>query len=509
MGREKVKRFFGTVYLVGAGPGDPELITRKGARLLQRADCVIYDRLLNRALLKLTKRNCETIYAGKGPTAQGEGQARINQLLIKKTRQYRCVVRLKGGDPTLFGRVTEEMEALRNAGIDYEIVPGVSSPWAAAAAVGIPLTDRQYSSSVAFVTGHQAAWKRPSVKWNALAIGADTLVVLMGRAALSDIVRRLIRAGRPGKTPIALIRWASMPEQEILISRLGTIEAELKERPEFSSPVIAIIGEVVSLAERFGAKKKKVLVTRDSNDQNGLKERLKAAGLQPVLLPMVTIKPVRKKRSEILEFTQKLPEYDWVLFNSHYGVESLDRLVRSAGQRLPRLVRGKIAAIGPRTLASVKAAGLKAQLVPAESSTDGLQKALKKFSLKRKKILIPRSNLGAGDSFARWLRQAGAQLNEWIVYETVETPVAPAALKKALKNLDAATFTSASTARGFLWSLKKAKMSPAQVASRVTMVAIGPATAAELKRGGIKQVMLPKNKEWQLDGLIDAIKRIP
>ncbi len=502
-----MKQTRGTVYLVGAGPGDPELITRKGAALLRRADCVIYDRLLNRALLKLVKKSCETIYAGKGPAAQGAGQARINRLLIKKAGQVRCVVRLKGGDPTLFGRITEEMEALREAGVPYEIIPGVSSPWAAAAAVGIPLTDRQTSSSVAFVTGHQAAWKRPSVQWNALAKGADTVVVLMGRAVLSDIVRRLIRAGRPAKTPIALIRWASMPEQEILISTLGTIEAELKNRPEFSSPVIAIIGEVVSLAGRFGRKKKKVLITRDSGDQHGLKERLIAAGMEPVLLPTVMIRPLRKSRTEILEFAQTLPDYDWILFNSHYGVETLDRLMRRAGKRLPRLVRGKVAAIGPRTLASVKAAGLKANLVPSESSTAGLQNALKKFSLKGKRILIPRSNLGAGDSFAKWLRRQEARLTEWIVYETIETAVAPAALKKALNGLDAATFTSASTARGFVRALKAAKLSPAQATDGIAMIAIGPATADALRRGGIKKVRLPKKREWTLDGLMKAISQ--
>ena len=254
----------GKIYLVGAGPADPELITRKGAALLKRAGCVVYDRLVNRELLSLTGARCEKIYAGKSADEKGRGQRKINRLLVEQAAKHSVVVRLKGGDPALFGRMSEEIDALEAAGVPYEVVPGVSSVWAAAAALGIPLTDRRLSSSVAFVTGHRAAGKYPAVRWKELSRGTDTLVILMGRATLSEIVRRLRAAGRPASTPVALVRWASDPRQEVLVSTIGEVNAELARRPGFGPPVVAIIGEVARLARKTGKPLagRSVLVTR-------------------------------------------------------------------------------------------------------------------------------------------------------------------------------------------------------------------------------------------------------
>jgi len=489
----------GKVYLVGAGPWDPELITRKGARLLRKAGCVIYDRLVNPELLKLTKPGCERIYAGKDE--KGRRQMRINRLLLEKGRRHRVVVRLKGGDPSLFGRMTEEIEALEKAGLAFEVVPGVSSAWAAAAAAGIPLTDRSCSSSVAFVTGHRAARKHSTTRWRELARGVDTLVILMGRARLSKIVRQLRRAGRPASTPIALIRWVSAPQQQLLVSSLSEIERELEKRPGFGPPVVAIVGEVVGLARRSPLRGKKILVTRPAEDSAGLAERLKGMGALCRVLPTIRIRPRKIAAAEKRELLVRLPEFDWILFNSRHGVETLKRL---AGKRWKGLVRGRICAIGPRTEAAVRAAGLKAALVPEDFSIEGVRKAFARIPVRGKKIFIPRSNLAIGDALAQSLRAQGANVKEAALYETTAVKIPASRIRRALAHLDAATFTSASTARSFLSAVRASGLAVRKALNGAAVVAIGPATARELKKGGVRRVHLPK-KEWTIEGLAEAV----
>ena len=500
-------RAVGKVYLVGAGPGDPGLITRKGAALLSKADCVIYDRLVDPMILELTERKFERIYVGKDSDDGGESQPQINRLLVEKARQHRMVVRLKGGDPTVFGRAAEEMEALGRAGIPYEIVPGVSSAWAAAAAAGIPLTDRRLSSSVAVVTGQEALGKEPGVRWEALSRGADTLVILMGWTALPEIVKRLKRAGRSGSTPIALIRWASTPRQELLISSLNEIEKELARRPDFKAPVVIVVGEVVRWAKRFRTKplkRKRILLTRPAPDNAGLARRLQSLGATCVHLPTIEIRPRKLSRLEEGELLKKLPDYDWVLFTSRHGVETLHRASRHARQSLAKLIRGKVCAIGPRTTQAARAAGLKTDLVPKGFSTAGIRQAFQGISVERKRILIPRSNLGVRDELAQELRRRGAQVDEIVLYETAPLPLSPRRVKQALRGLDAATFTSASTVRGFLQGLRGAGLNGRCALNETAVVAIGPATAEALKEGGIRRPTLPKGS-WTIDGLVDAV----
>ena len=469
--------------------------------MLRRADCVIYDRLVNPELLKLTKPGCERIYAGKDE--KGRRQMRINRLLVEKGRRHAVVVRLKGGDPSLFGRMTEEIEALDGAGLSYEVVPGVSSAWAAAAAAGIPLTDRRLSSSVAFVTGHRAAGEHSTTRWRELAGGVDTLVILMGRAVLGKIVRQLRRAGRPASTPIALVRWVSSPKQQLLVSRLSEIERELEKRPEFGPPVVAIVGEVVRLArgnERPLAGRS-VLVTRPAQDTAGLAERLEKLGAECRTLPTIRIQPRKIAANEKRRLLARLPEFDWILFNSRHGVESLQRL---AGNRLKGSIRGRICAIGPRTESAVRAAGLKAVLVPADFSIEGVRRAFARIPVRGKKIFIPRSNLAIGDALAGSLRARGAQVEEAALYETVEVKLPGSQVRRALASLDAATFTSASTARSFLASVRAAGIPLRKALNGTAVVAIGPATARELRKGGVKRVHLPK-KEWTVEGLAGAV----
>ena len=493
----------GKVYLVGAGPADPELITRKGAALLRKAGCVIYDRLVNPELLALTGSRCEKIYAGKSADEKGHGQRRINRLMTEKAGKHSVVVRLKGGDPALFGRMSEEIEALEKAGVPYEVVPGVSSVWAAAAALGIPLTDRGLSSSVAFVTGHRAAGRYPAVRWKELSRGADTLVILMGRATLSEIVRRLKKAGRPASTPVALVRWASDPRQELLVSTIGEVGTELKHRPGFGPPVVAIVGEVARLARRNEKPLagRSVLVTRPVSDSEGLSGRLEEMGALCRALPTIKVRPARIGAARAKELLKELPEQDWILFNSHHGVEGLERL---AGKRLRRLVRAKICAIGPRTEAAARAAGLKVSLRPKDFSLEGVRAAFQRVPLRGKRVFIPRSNLAVGDSLAQSLRARGARVTETALYDTAPVRVPARKLRRALNHLDAATFTSASTVRNFLSAVRAAGIPVAKALNGTAVVAIGPATARELKRGGVRRVHLPKNG-WTVEGLVGAV----
>lgn len=511
----------GKVYLVGAGPGDPALITQKGADLLKRAGCVIYDRLVSSELLKIAPRRSERIYAGKSSHEGGQEQGRINRLLVQKARRHRVVVRLKGGDPSVFGRLGEELGALQKAHVPFEVVPGVSSIWAAAAAAGIPLTDRRLSSSVAFVTGRpaagnplQATSERRAVRWKELARAADTLVILMGSSALPKIVREIQRGGRPGSTPIALIRWVSTPEQELFVSTLDKVEAELRRRPRFGPPVVAIIGEVVGtppgpISEKsWGGRSlegRKVLITRPAADSVELTRRLEGKGARCVHLPTIEVRPRRLPAAEEKSLLKRLPEFDWVLFNSHHAVESLAGIARRRGRSLKGLLRGKICAIGPRTEETVRAAGLVPARIPEESSVAGVRKAFGKTELRGKKVLIPRSNLGVGDPLAQALRQKGATAEEIAIYETAELRVPHRRLKAALRGLDAATFTSASTARAFLRSVRFAHLPLGQALNGAAVVAIGPSTAQALRKGGVRRVVLPE-REWSLEGLVQAVE---
>lgn len=494
----------GTVYLVGAGPGDPELITRRGEKLLRRADCVIYDRLVSGELLRRTKRGCEKLYVGKDPDDRGHGQSRIQRLLVQKAQAHRTVVRLKGGDPTIFGRLSEELEVLVKNRIPFEIVPGVSSAWSAAAQAGIPLTHRGLSSSVVITTGHPAARKDRGVAWEKLGRGADTLVILMGRSALPQIIRRL-RKVRADSEPIALIRWASTPQQEILVSNLGQVIQELREKPGFGPPVVAIVGQVVRLSRRY--RKPKVILTRPQEDQRDLIRRLQGVGADCVSLPTIEVRPRRLTRSQADALMKSLPGYDWILFNSHHGVEILGRLVRRRGGDLKDLIRGSICAIGPRTKQALQAVGLKAHLVPEEFSTAGIRAAFRRAPIRGRKFLIPRSSLAVGDSLARELRRRGAKVREVAMYDTLFRKIPAGELKKALQGARAVTFTSASTARSFLDSLKRARLPLRTALDGAAVVAIGPATAWALKEGGVGCVHLPK-RSWTVDGLVEALEEV-
>lgn len=504
---------YGTVYLVGAGPGGPELLTLRGAQLLAQADCVIYDRLVDPRIVNLAANGCERIDAGKLSGEQGRAQPRINALLVKKARQHHVVVRLKGGDPLLFGRGAEELAALKRAGIRFEVVPGVSSVQAAGAYAGIPLTDRALSSSVTIVTGQEAAAKsRSTVAWKTLARGNGTLVILMGRERLPAILKALRRGGLAGSTPVALVRWAGRPQQAVLVGTVGTIEKLLSERPEFGPPVVAIVGQAVRLREQFAWWKKpplagvRIVVTRAEGDASELAQRLQALGATCIEFPAIAITLRTLPPQAEATLAAQLAAYDWVIFTSAHGVNALAALLARQGKDARAFGPAKVCAVGPKTAAALERLGVTSDLVPSTFSTDGVAAALRRTPLNRAKILIPRSSLAVGDALGRTLRARGAVVSEVPLYDTTLPHLSKAALRERLGDgaIHLVTFTSASTVRNFLVLVERAGFSPRQMLNGARVAAIGPQTAAAAKQAGLAVHIIPR-KAWTIDGLVEAI----
>ena len=502
----------GTVYLVGAGPGGPDLLTLRGAELLAQADCVIYDRLVDPRILKLANGS-ERIDVGKLPGEGGRTQRAINTLLIQKAREYRVVVRLKGGDPLLFGRGTEELAALNAAKILFEIVPGISSVQAAGAYAGIPLTDRARSSSVTVVTGQEATGKHQApVAWRALARGRDTLVILMGRERLPAIARQLRQGGRSAATPIALVRWAGRPQQSVLVATLGTIEAMLAKRTDFGPPVVAIIGEVVKLREQFQWWRRpplagrRIVVTRAEGDASELVQRLETLGATCVEFPAIAVTPKRLRPQAETALAEQLSTYVWVIFTSAHGVRALAALLARQGKDARAFGPAKVCAIGPKTAAALERLGVTADLVPPEFSTTAVAAAFRKIPLQGARVLIPRSNLAVGDALAKGLRARGAMVSEVPLYETTVPHVTKAALRQRLgeEPIDVVTFASASTVRNFLVLLERGGFAPRQVLNGARVAAIGPQTAAAARQAGLAVHIMPR-RGWTIEGLVEAI----
>ncbi|MBI4227751.1 MAG: uroporphyrinogen-III C-methyltransferase [Candidatus Omnitrophica bacterium] len=503
----------GIVYLVGAGPGGPELLTRRGGDLLAQADCVIYDRLVDPRIVRLAASGCERINVGKTVGEEGGTQAAINTLLVRKARRHRVVVRLKGGDPLIFGRGMEEVAALKRAKIACEIVPGVSSVQAAGAYAGIPLTDRTLSSSVTIVTGQESATKsRATIQWKALARGSDTLVILMGHERLPAILTQLRRAGRAAATPIALVRWAGRPEQSVLTGTLATIEPLLAQRPEFGPPVVAIIGDVVTRREqcqwwtRPPLAGRRIVVTRAEGDTSELIERLESLGATCLEVPAIAIVPRSLGVKAEAALAARLASYDWVVFGSAHGVKAVMALLARQGRDARAFGTARVCAIGPKTASALEGAGITPDLVPADASTKGVAAAFRRLPLSGATVLIPRSSLAIGDALARGLRAKGAVVSEIPLYDTTLPHVSRAALQERLGDgaVDIITFTSASTVRNFFLILERAGFSSRKVLNGAQVACIGPRTAAAAKQAGLAVHITPRGA-WTLDGLIEAI----
>jgi uroporphyrinogen III methyltransferase/synthase len=489
----------GIVYLVGAGPGDPGLLTRRGAEVLGRADVVAYDRLVHPDLLKLAM-NAELVDVGKQPGQSASGQARINEVLIESARAGKTVVRLKGGDPFVFGRGGEEAELLAAAGVAFEIVPGVTSAIAGPASAGIPLTHRDHASWAAIATGHEDPAKDASgIDWVALA-HAPTAVFLMGMERLGEISASLIAAGQAADRPAAVIERATWPQQRVVRSTLEKIASAVSEAG-VTSPAVLVVGDVVSLSEKLQRTKplagKRVFVTRTRTQAGRLSSLLREAGADALEFPAIKIVPP-ESYAELDRAVAEFHRFGWIAFTSTNAVDAVWARVLAAGRDARAFADVRVASVGSATSDALRACGIVADLVPPTFTSEALAEAFGSPRAHRSgrstSVLVPRAADAPAD-FVRTLRGRGWYCREVVAYRTETDADSVEAGRAAIDaGIDAVTFTSGSTVRSFvkLWG------KPPGV-----VVAMGPRTAAVAEELGIHVDAVAATQT--LDGLVAAL----
>lgn len=494
------------VFLIGAGPGDPGLITVRGKEILQQAEVVVYDYLADPALLTYAKSDAERIYVGKKAACHALPQYEINQLLIDKAREGKSVARLKGGDPYIFGRGGEEAEALVNAGIEFEEVPGVSSAIAGPAYAGIPLTHRDFTSSVTFITGHERPDKAKSVhNWQALAASANTLVFVMGMKNLPVISKNLIHAGLSPDTPVALIYWGTTPRHRSIVSTLAKLP---EESAGFTNPSLIVVGKVVTLHDRLNWFEKRplfgktVVVTRAREQASILVRDLENLGAEVIQFPTIAIQASLNFNEKTL---YEIGTYTWVIFTSANGVDIFWDRLGSAGLDARTFCHTKVAAIGPATAGALQKYGIKADFLPesfiAESVAHGL---LEKIGYPIGcRILIPRA-CKARESLPEILTAAGAIVHVLPLYETVPAHNNKDTLLTALEEdrVFCITFTSSSTVDHFFSTITPEIL---KHYPDVKFACIGPITARTLEQYGFTSNIMPET--YTIPALVDAIAK--
>jgi len=499
------------VILVGAGPGDPGLITVAGAEALTAADVVIYDRLANPVLLDLAPATAERIFAGKGPDAHTMSQDEINASLVEHARAGKTVVRLKGGDPFVFGRGGEEAEALAAADIAFEVIPGISAAIAAPVYAGIPVTHRGVAASVAFVTGHEdPAKQEQDVDWEKLATAVDTLVLMMGMGQLPEIVDKLVAAGRAASTPAAVIEWGTLPRQRTIASTLADI-VSMVEAAAIRPPAIAVVGDVVRLRDTirwfdtkplFGLR---VLVTRTREQASVLSRALAAAGAEPIELPAIKIVP-RYDEAALGRAVDALREgaYAWVCFTSTNAVEILFGFLASRSLDA-RSVRAQVAAIGPGTAEALRSCCITPELVPATYTAEGLATAFEHIDVSGSRVLLPRAEQ-ARDVLPEALTTCGALVDEVTLYvaERPDEPDVEGLRRLRAGEIEVAAFASSSTVRNLV-ALLGGDVEPLQ---RCRIACIGPVTAATAEEllGRPPDIVA---SEHTIEGLVQALVDAP
>jgi len=497
----------GIVYLIGAGPGSPDLITVKGKECLQEADVVVYDYLASESLLSLAGEDAETIYAGKKSGRHSMSQEEINNLLIEKAKEGLTVARLKGGDPFIFGRGGEEAMELSRAGITFEIVPGVTSAVAVPAYAGIPLTHRGYSSTVCFITGHEDPTREESnINWSALSESSGTLVFLMGIGNLEKIARKLIESGRPSDSPVVVIGNGTMPNQRTITGTLANISKKVKDA-DLTPPGVIVVGDVVNLRGHlnwfesrplFG---KRILVTRPEDQATGFIMALSGLGAECLLFPTIEIIPP-ESWGELDRAIEGLSRYDWILFTSVNGVAYFFARLDVAKKDTRRLNGIKIGAIGPKTAAALMDRGINPDLIPDTYRAEEMVEALKGYPLNGKRVLLPRPAI-ARDLIPKSLKSLGALVDEVEAYQTVQPEYSQDQLDRLFKKgkIDMITFTSPSGVTNVL-ALLEGKPIYEEI-SKVGVACIGPVTAQRAKEVGLKVVVAPD--EYTAEALARAI----
>ena len=481
----------GKVYLVGAGPGDPRLLTLKGRDCLQQADVVLYDHLANPVLLDYASPTAERIYVGRKGRGAYANQQDINQLLITKAREGKCVVRLKGGDPFVFGRGGEEAEVVAEAGLPFEVVPGVTSAVAVPAYAGLPVTHRTLASTVSFVTGHEDPTKKESaLEWPRLASSEGTLVFLMGMKNLPLIVEKLVQEGKDPRTPVALIRWGTYARQRTVVGTLvDIVERAMAEAME--PPTIIVVGEVVKLRERlnwferlplFG---KCVLVTRPRDQAPALSTLLAAKGADLIECPTLEIVPP-ESWDALDKAIAELPNYQWLVLTSVNGVRFFMERLRLQQYDTRKLAGLRVCCIGPGTAKEMEGYGIKADYIPTEFQAEGLIDVMKHVGVAGDRILLPRAEV-AREVLPQQLGAMGADVDVVVAYRAVPPKVNVEDLKARLgqREIHYLTFASSSTVRNFC-QLFGSREELQELAKESTVACIGPITAQTVREEGLK-----------------------
>jgi len=492
------------VHLVGAGPGDPGLLTLRAAELLRGADVLLYDALVADAIVALVPPRCERVFVGKRRGAHAMPQDEIARLMIEKARTGKRVVRLKGGDPFVFGRGGEEAQALREAGVAFDVVPGISSAIAAPAYAGIPVTHREHAASFTVITGHEDPTKPAPVQdWAKLADPQRTLVLLMATATLGEIADQLIAHGLDRATPVAVVQDGTRPSQRSVSGTLGTIAAEVA-RANVGSPAVIVVGGVARLRDTlrwfdtgalFG---KRVLITRAGHQSDAFARALLERGAEPISAPAIAIEPPDDPRAAD-DALAELASFAWIVFTSQNGVEAFFERLAARGADARAIAGPKVAAIGERTADRLERHGIHADLVPGMYVSEQVADAVIERSLPGDRVLLFRAS-DARDALPRALEAAGRHVVIAAAYKTVVTHDPDFAGKVA--RADVLTFTSASTVQGFVTLLGA---NEAAAAARGKCVAcIGPITAAAASAAGLHVDVVAS--VYTTTGILDALE---
>ncbi len=499
MNRDSQTARQGIVSLVGAGPGDPDLVTLRGLRAIEAADIIFYDNLATPALLAHAPEGAETKYVGRKRAEHAYSQEEIHSMLIEAAGAGKRVVRLKGGDPYVFGRGGEEAEALADARVRFEVIPGVTSAVGVGAYAGIPLTHRDWASAATFVTGHDV----DAIDWSKLG-RVETLVIFMGLTTFEEIARRLIENGRSPETPAAAVRWGTRGDQTVVEGTIESLPAEIA-LAKLKPPALIIVGEVVSLRpklnwfERLPLFGTSIVVTRARSQAGPFREALRTLGAEVIELPTIETEPLPAGGS-LDDAISDLAGYDWLVFTSANGVRYFIDRLDGSGRDL-RDLHAKICAIGPATADAVRALHLNVDLLPEQFVAEGVLAAFERHDLDGKKVLLPRA-AQARDVLPLELEKRGAEVHVAPAYQTVLPEASEALAKKvftATRNPDWITFTSSSTATNF------ATLVPVDRLQGVRIASIGPITSATIRELGMQvDIEAP---EYTTDGLIEALAR--
>ncbi|MGA8475124.1 MAG: uroporphyrinogen-III C-methyltransferase [Candidatus Cybelea sp.] len=495
----------GKVHLVGAGPGDPGLLTLRAAELLRGADVLLYDALVSDSVLALAPSQCERIFVGKRRGVQAMPQDEIARLMIEKARNGKSVVRLKGGDPFVFGRGGEEGQALRAAGVAFDVAPGISSALAAPAYAGIPVTHREFAAAFTVITGHEDPTKpAPTLDWAKLADPARTLVLMMATATLSEIARQLMDHGLGADTPVAVVQDGTRPSQRTVTGTLNGI-AEAAAREKIGSPAVVIVGDVVRVRDElrwfdalplFG---KRVLITRAGHQSSGFAQALLERGAEPIFGPTIEICAADDARAAD-EALDALASYAWVIFTSQNGVDAFFERLAARNADARAIGNAKVAAIGERTAERLRGFGIRPDLIPGDFISEAVGRLVIAASSPGDCILVYRA-AEARDVLPRLLEESGRHATVVAAYKTVVA--ADAEFQHKVARADVLTFTSASTVRGFV-ALVGDGLETAAAAREKCVACIGPITAAAARAAGLQVDVVADT--YTTAGMLDALE---